>query len=90
MFYRCLHSAGFQVVLINATVERNLVRCGLSFWGANLSQFPLKLTDVDTGNQIGRVVPPEAVQQQASHSWFHDSRDDLEVEIVPLELLTPP
>ena len=81
--YRCLRSVGFQVVMINVTIDRNLAHCGLVFWGANLSTLPLRLTDIDTGQVVGKVIPPDEAIGLSAHIWMHDSRDSLEFEVIP-------
>lgn len=80
--YRCLKSAGFQVALVNAKVERNHVNCGLVLLAANLGAMPLRLMDIDTGHIVCLFAPPPELQNQPTATWLHSPIDDIELEII--------
>jgi hypothetical protein len=47
--FRCLHSRGFQLTAINCTIEHETLYCGLVILPSGLSNFPIRVSDVDSG-----------------------------------------
>lgn len=80
--YRCLRSAGFLLTAINCQIEHDTLRCGLILIPQNMGAFPIRMTDVDSDQQIGKLLIPEDYQNQGAPTWLHSPLDDLEFEFI--------
>jgi hypothetical protein len=81
--FRCLHSRGFQLTAINCTIEHETLYCGLVVLPPGLSNFPIRVTDVDSGREIGKVVIHQDYWNRTAPTWLHSPIDDLEFEFIP-------
>ena len=83
MFYRCLHSVGWQTYIVNATVEGSIVRCGLVSIGPN-SNPEVNLKSSDGGSNVMRLVIPEEFQDCPVRTFITTGADLTELEFKPV------
>lgn len=79
--YRCLHSLGFQVMLINVTIGQNTIECGVIRFPAGIGDRTPWLFDFDTGDRICRAAIPEEDQGPTGPIVYHSQNDDLALDI---------
>lgn len=81
--YRCLHSIGFQVTLINVSVGVRSIECGLILLPAGIGATTPWLYDLETGRKVCRAIVPEEDRSPLNHIVYHSVNDDLTLEISP-------
>jgi hypothetical protein len=79
--YRCLHSVGFQVMLINPVCGTSSIECGIVRLPAGIGDRTPWLFDFDTGKKVCRVRIPEEDRSSANPMLYHSRNDDLSLEI---------
>jgi hypothetical protein len=81
--YRCLHSIGFQVTLINVKVGARSIECGAILLPAGIGDRTPWLYDLETGNKVCRAIVPEEDRSPQNNIVYHSVNDDLILEKAP-------